>query len=168
MKNVFILTLSLLSLVFGTNTYAQSEESRTKIQMTINFKAKIIVTELNGLSFSLARNPDEIPAGKTSKDSLASKTYGYSQSSIYLTLDTKKISDELLSVFAKKQATFDGSITIVDTFGKNLTKTIKFKQASLYSYSDQVSTTAYSETYGAASLSFNAKEISINGITLEQ
>ena len=168
MKKIFVFTLSLLSLFLVSNSYGQSDENRIKIQMTVIFNGKNIVTDLNGISTSLARAYDEAVDVKAVKDSSLTKSIGYNPSGVYLTMDAKKISDELLTVFAKKQNRFDGTITIVDTYGKNPTRTIKFKQASLYSYTDQVSAGGYGETYGSAAISISCKEVSVNGVTIEQ
>ncbi|WP_345950015.1 type VI secretion system tube protein TssD [Mucilaginibacter sp. PAMB04274] len=167
MKTVFAFTSSLLLLFFATHTRAQTEESRTQIQMTIVVAGKNIVTDLNGVSTSLSRNYEETPVIAT-KDTSKSKLPGYYPAGFYLTLDAKKISDDLLRVLAKKRNRFDGTITIVDTYGKKPTRTIRFKQASLYSYSDQMSAAGYSDTYSAAAISISCQEVSINGIVIEQ
>lgn len=165
---IFAFTLSLFLLFSLTSAFAQSEDNRTKIQMTVTFGGKSVVTDLNGVSTSLSRNYEETPVIKAAKDSVKNKMPGYYLGGFYLTLDAKNISDDLLRVFARKQNRFDGTITMVDTYGKNPTRTIKFKQASLYSYSDQLSAGPYSETYGTAAISISCKEVSINGIVIEQ
>jgi hypothetical protein len=167
MKTILACILSLLLLLYVTPTHAQTEENRTKMQMTVVFAGKNIVTDLNGISTTLSRNYEETPAIAT-KDTAKVKAAGYYPGSFYLTLDAKKISDDLLRVLAKKHNRFDGTITIVDTYGKNPTRTIRFKQASLYSYSDQMSAVAYSDNYGAAAISISCQEVSINGIVIEQ
>ncbi|WP_345953975.1 type VI secretion system tube protein TssD [Mucilaginibacter sp. PAMB04168] len=167
MKTIFAFTSSLLLLFFATHTRAQTEEGRTQIQMTIVVAGKNIVTDLNGISTSLSRNYEETP-GIAAKDTSKSKFPGYYSGGFYLTLDAKKISDDLLRVLAKKRNRFDGTITIVDTYGKKPTRTIRFKQASLYSYSDQMSASGYNDTYGAAAISISCQEVSINGIVIEQ
>jgi 6-phosphogluconate dehydrogenase (decarboxylating) len=169
MKNLLSLTtFCLLSLVLVKATYGQSEENRTKIQMTINYGGKNIVTDLNGVSTSISHVSDDTPTVTTANDSVKNKIPEYSQGTLYLMVDAKRISDDLLKVFAGKQNKFDGIITVTDTYGKNPTRTFQFKQATLYTYSDQVSAGAYSENYGASSFSFGCKEISINGIRIEQ
>ena len=169
MKKIFAFTFSLIILSsLLAKTFAQSEDNRTKIQMTITFGGKNIVADLNGVSTSLSRSYEDAPVVEAVKDTLKSKTPAYNPGALYLTIDAKKISDELLKVFARKKNRFDGLITIVDTYGKNPTRTIKFKNASLYSYSDQVSAGAYSESYGASAISISCPEVSINGITIEQ
>ena len=169
MKNLFAFsfTFFLLSIIFRP-TYAQSDENRTKMQLTVNFGGKSIVTDLNAVSTSLSRGYDEGLSDPTVKDSVKNKIPWYSSGTFYLTIDVKKVSDELLTVFAKKQNRFDGAITIVDTYGKNPTRTIKFKQASIYSYSDQFSAGSYSENYGTSAISISCKEVFINGIKIEQ
>ena len=93
----------------------------------------------------------------------------YNPNASYLTFEVKNISDELLTIFAKKKNLFDGTITIVDTYGKIPTRTIKFKKAGLYNYSDQISGGIYSaDSYSSAAVSISCKELSINGILIEQ
>ncbi|WP_345949271.1 type VI secretion system tube protein TssD [Mucilaginibacter sp. PAMB04274] len=116
----------------------------------------------------MSRSYDETPVTAAAKDTLKNRSLAYYPGALYLTVDAKKVSDEMLKVFAKKQNRFDGLITIVDTYGKNPTRTIKFKKASLYSYSDQLSAGSYSETYGTAAISFSCQEVSINGVIIEQ
>ena len=168
MKKIIASAFSLFLVFFATGVSAQSDENRTKLQMTVSFNGKNIVTDLNGVSTSLSRVYDETPALKAAKDSLKNQLPAAYLKSFYFTIDAKKISDDLLRVFAGRKNKFDGTITIVDTFGKNPTRTIKFKEASLYSYSDQISATSYSETYGSASISISCQEVSINGILIEQ
>lgn len=168
MKTLTAITFLLFLLVCSNSVSAQSDESRTKLQMTISFNGKSIVTDLNGVSTSLSRIYDETPAIKTTRDSLKAQLPSAYLKAFYLTIDAKKISDDLFRVFAGKQNKFDGIITVIDTFGKNPTRTIKFKQASLYSYSDQMSVSSYSDTYGSASISISCQEVSVNGILIEQ
>jgi hypothetical protein len=166
MKMIFAFTSSLL-LFLVTPTHAQTEESHAKIQMTVVVAGKNVVTELNGVSTTLSRNYEETTI-IAAKDTSKSKAPGFYPGTFYLTIDAKKISDDLLRVLAKKQNRFDGTITIVDTYGKNPTRIIRFKQASLSSYSDQMSAGSYGENYGAAAISINCQEVSINGIVIEQ
>jgi hypothetical protein len=167
MKRIFALTFSLLSLLLVTRVAAQSEESRTKIQMTVTVNGKSIVTDLNGVSTSLSRNYEDVTVTKAATDSLKTKLPSYYSGGFYLTLDAKKISDDMLRVFAKKQNKFDGTITMVDTYGKLPTRTILFKQASLYSYSDQMSASSYVEAYGSTAISITCQQVSINGVAFE-
>jgi len=167
MIKIIASTFSLFLLLFATGVSAQSDENRTKLQMTVSFNGKSIVTDLNGVSTSLSRVYDET-ALKAAKDSLKNQLPAAYLKSFYFTIDAKKISDDLLRVFAGRKNKFDGTITIVDTFGKTPTRTIKFKEASLYSYSDQISASSYNETYGSASISISCQEVSINGIVIEQ
>jgi len=168
MKNFPFILIFLFTIIFSQPVFAQGDEGRTKIQMTINYGGKTVVTDLNSIGTSLSRGYEEEQPSVTAKDSVKTKPTGYSPNAFYLTIEAKKISDDLLTVFAKKQNRFDGTITIVDTYGKNPTRTIKFKQASLYTYSDQLSAGPYNEGYGSAGLSFTCKEVSINGILIEQ
>lgn len=167
MKNLVAITFLLL-VCLGKTTYAQTEENRTKIQMTITYGGKSIVTDLNSISTSLSRSADE-PVAESVKDTVKSKAPIYNPGAFYINVDAKRISDDLLRAIAKKQSRFDGVITIVDTYGKIPTRTIKFKKGSLYNLSDQLSSASYSgEAYGSSALSFSAQEISINGIVIEQ
>ena len=166
----FAFTLSIAALL-TTQTFAQSEEHRNKIQMVINYGGKPVSTELNSLSTSLSRTADEeLPALVANPDTSKSKIKIPSAigTAFYLTMDAKQIDTEMLKVFSKKQTRFDGTITITDTYGKNAPRVIKFKQASLYNYSDQYSATSYSDAYSSSVISIVCKEITINGITIEQ
>jgi hypothetical protein len=168
MKKLFSFAFLVVLLSVSISTYAQPEENRTKIQLTVLFGGKSIMTDLNGVSTSLSRNYDVTPVINVAKDSVNNKIPESNPGAFYLTLEAKKVNDDLLKVFAKKQNRFDGTITIVDTYGKNPTKTIKFKQASLYSYSEQLSAGSYSETYGTAVLSITCRDVAINGVSIEQ
>lgn len=140
----------LLSITVWQSAYAQSDENRTKMQLTVVFNGRSIVTDLNSVNTSLSRSYDDVAPAAGVKDTSKTKTASLYPGAFYVTVDAKKVSDEMLMAFAKKQSHFDGTITIVDTYGKNPTRTIKFKQASLYSYSDQFSTASYGESYGAS------------------
>lgn len=171
MRKLFALVLTLtLSVCLGKTIYAQSDESRTKIQLAITFRGKSIVTDLNSVATSLSRYYDTSPMSAAVKDTTRKslQTASVNQGQYYINMDAKSISDELLKILAGKQNRFDGSITITDTYGKKPTRTIAFKQAALYSYSDQYSTMSYSESYASTAISLDCKELSINGIALER
>lgn len=158
----------LLSLTFMNSGYAQGDENRTKLTMTITYGGKTVVTELNSISTSVTRSPEEETVGTKPADTAKNKMAALYPGSCYLSIDAKRVTDDLLKVFAKKQTRFNGVITIVDTYGKYPTRTMKFNNASLYSYSDQAATSTYNDSYGSTSISFFCKELSINGIVLEQ
>ncbi|WP_462267383.1 type VI secretion system tube protein TssD [Mucilaginibacter sp.] len=169
MKKLLTISLiALLSALFVKPVVAQTEDSRTKLQLTIVFQGKSIVTDLNSVSTSLSRSYEDLKTVSSIKDSVKNSLSSYYPGALYITVDAKKVSDDLLRVFAKKQTRFDGMITVVDSFGKNPPRTIKFKQASLYTYSDNLSGTTYSDAYGSVALSFSCKDVSINGIPIEQ
>ena len=155
-------------------TLAQQGESRLKIQLSIDRGGKKIVTELTSVSTSIARYGEEatkaIPLNP--KDTLSARANlsspVYNSGQLYFSMDSQKFGDELLQVFAKKTGTFDGVITVVDAYNKLPTRTIAFRQASLTSYSDQVSAGIYGDSYGAASVSISCKTLSINNILIEQ
>ena len=160
------LTCSVL-LTSGQAAFAQTESNRTNINLTISYGGKTITTELTNLSFSLGRYGDEADATLKGRDTAKKPAVLYKSTSAILSMEVKRVSDDMLRVFSKKQNRFDGTISIVDNFGKLPTRTIKFKQASLSSYSDQYSAASYGEYYGASSISINCSELSINGITVE-
>ena len=170
MKASFIFSIAAFFMLNAVqhSAFAQGEEERIKVKLSLNFGGKVIVSDLTSVSTSLTRSYDEQPSDNLVKDSTKSSVAMSTPGTFYLSMDAKNMSDDLLKVFAKKQNRFDGTITIVDSYGKNPTRTIKFKQASLYSYSDQMSDTAYRDGYGAYAISLFCREISINGITLEQ
>ena len=172
MKNLFLFTLSLISLTFlASQTFAQSEELRNKIQLIITHEGKSITADLNSLSTTISRTSEEdIAEVKTAADTSKTKlpSPGTTGSAFYLSFDIKQMSNDLLKVFARKKTRFDGTITITDSYGKNAPRSIKFKQASLYNYSDQFSSASYGDTYGSSVIAIMCKEVAINGITIEQ
>lgn len=66
------------------------------------FGGKTIVTDLNGINTSLSRSYNEATVSKAAKDSVKSKISGYYPNAFYLTMDAKKISDDLLRVLPKR------------------------------------------------------------------
>lgn len=169
MKNLLAFTLTLLLAVSFTGTHAQSDD-RTKILLTVMYHGKSIVADVNSVSTTLSRAYNDAPPAAGIKDTSKTKNELslYKDAALYLSLDIKNISDELFQVLAGKKEPFDGTITIIDNYGKKPTRTIKFKQASLYSYNDQFSTASYNDSYGTTAISIICKEASINGITFEQ
>jgi hypothetical protein len=168
MKNLRTLALGLLLvLLLGNKASAQMEENRTKIEMTLYFGGKTVVTELVSLSTSITRNYDEPAPSLPAKDSLKKEAAPEKPGSAYLTMEIRRISDDLLRIFSKKQNRFDGTITIVDTYGKLPSRTFKFKQAMLATYSEQSAAASYGESYGAGYFSITCPEVTINGIAIE-
>lgn len=168
MKHTIALILLLACTSVGaTIGFAQQNENRTKMQLTINFEGKEIVTDLTGVSTSFSRNPEMLdPSASAAKDSIKTTTPDYYGGTIYLAVDANQISDDMLRVFAKKQTRFDGKITVVDTYGRMPSRTITFKKAAVQSFSQQMS--SYGESYGNSAMTFSCEEIAVNGINIEQ
>jgi len=173
-KNLNIALLVLLVAFLTSNASAQSAEQRNKMQMTVTYGGKTITTELNSMSTSLSRYEPEVvsaasvvaAAADTSKVKIKAPVSNIP--TFYLTLELKQISPELLNLMSKRTTRFDGTVTIVDTYGKYPNKVIKFKQAALYTYSDQFSAAPYNDGYSSAVISVSCKELSIDGVVLEQ
>lgn len=157
----------IISSITISKGLAQQNENRTKIQLTIIFEGKEIVTDLTGVSTSFSRNPENMDTSASSgKDTVKSSAFDYNNGTIYFGLDAHQISDDMLRVFSKKQTRFDGKITIVDTYARAPDRTITFKDAAVLSFSQQMST--YGESYGNSSMTFSCKDIAVNGIDIEQ
>ncbi|MEJ7560772.1 MAG: type VI secretion system tube protein TssD [Pedobacter sp.] len=174
MKNLFTTAILLALMILSFNGYAQ-EDSRIKIVLSVNANGKAINTPLNGVSTSVARYYDEAisaPVGAKAKDTVAAKlnvpATGVKAGIFYLNLDAKSVPDDLLKLIAGKNSTFDGTVTITDSFGKLPSRTIKFFKANLYSYSDQYSSTYYNDSVGSVAISISCSSLSINGILIEQ
>ena len=171
MKKLTALTLSFLLLIFFTKTLkAQTEDNRNKLQMTINYGGKIIISDLSSVSTALSRYSDYADL-KTAKDSVKANiknTADKQRGVIYLSLGVKKVNPDLLTLFSKRQTRFDGIISITDTFGKNPPTIIKFSQAALESYSDSFSSASYNDSYSTSTVSFSCTTLTINGVVLEQ
>ncbi|WP_166334280.1 type VI secretion system tube protein TssD [Sphingobacterium chungjuense] len=168
MKQTFVLIFVLaLSSILSSNGFAQQSDNRTKIQLTITFEGKEIVTDLTGVSTSFSRNPENVETlPSTAKDTVKPTTTDYYVGNIYLGVDAHQISDDMLRIFSKKQTRFDGKITVVDTYARTPDRTITFKDAAVLSFSQQMST--YGESYGNSAMTFSCKEIAVNGIDIEQ
>ncbi len=168
MKSLRILPLLFLFMShFGNKAYAQMEESRTKIELTIRSGGKTIVAELTSLSTSINRGYEEPVSPAGAKDSVKKKEDPYKTASAYLNMEVRRINDDLLRLFGNKQNRFDGTITIVDTYGKVPTRTFKFTQAMLSSYSEQNASASMGESYGSGYFSITCSNLTINGITIE-
>lgn len=154
---------------------AQTQEARMKIQLSITAQGKQLTTDLNSISTSVSRYYDELQqqpsttakASDSVKNSSNLPKTTYSPGAFYLNMEIRSMPDELLKVLASKGQTFDGKITITDTYGKTASRTLSFTKASLYSYTDQFASTYYADSYGSASVSFSCKTLSINGIAID-
>ena len=171
MKKLVTSSLLFLLLIAFTKTLkAQTEDNRNKLQMTINYGGKIIISDLSSVSTALSRYSDYADL-KTTKDSVKANIKGTADKQrgvIYLSLGVKKVNPDLLMLFSKRQTRFDGFISITDTFGKNQPIIIKFSQAALESYSDSFSSASYNESYSTSTVSFSCTTLTINGVVLEQ
>ena len=162
-----LIIVFLLALHLGSPVYAQMEESRTKIEMTIVSGGKTVITELSSVSTSLSRSYEETVPASAPKDSVKKDGFLLNAGSVSLNMEVKRVTDDLLKIFGKKKNQFDGTITVVDTYGKIPTRTFKFKGATLLAYSEQVSSVSYGDTYGSAFFSITCSDITINGIAIE-
>jgi len=170
MKN--LIKLSVLFLLFSLPSLLQAQNNdRFKITMTINHGGKNIASQITTVSYGVSRY--NYPAAPTATDATTkadSKDKNAAvpeRGSYYLSLMVKEVSNDLLKLFSKKDTKFSGTITVVDTYGKNAQKEIKFTSASLESYSDQFNSASYDDGYATASMSFTCNAITINGITME-
>ncbi|MCZ4223250.1 type VI secretion system tube protein TssD [Pedobacter rhodius] len=141
--------------------------------LNISVNGKTINAPLNSVSTSFSRYYDDdetAPAGK-SKDSTSTKSglslAGNKSGIFHLNLNAKNLPDEILKLMARKKSSFNGTITITDTYRKLSSKTIKFFKASLYSFSDHYSATYYGDSTGNIILLLNCNAMSINGISIE-
>lgn len=171
MKQLFTFTLAfLVSCTFIQRVNAQDDERRNKIQMVISYGGKTVTTELIAISSSISRYADEelSETSDTGKDTSGITSISTSRSNSFnLGMEIKKMDPELLKVLAKRKSYFDGTITITDSYGKNPTKTLRFKRAGLSSYSDHYTSASYSDAYGNISLSITCVELAIDGINIE-
>lgn len=167
MKQIItILTIVLLGSSFNAAN-AQSDDNRNKLELTIVYGGKTISAELISVSTSLSRSSYYDDAS-TIIDTAKSKTKTAAKhGAMYLSMMVKKVSVDLLRVFAKKEKKFDGNISIIDTYGKNPPMTLQFSGASLDSYSDQYSTTSYNDSYSGANVAITCTKLTVNGVEIE-
>jgi len=168
MKNFFKLNIILLLLCLSTSLAAQIEV-RNKIVMTINVNGKNITSDISTVSFGVSRYADySIPPASNDKDVKDKAIAAVNERGAYsLSIMVRKVDDDMLKLFSKKETRFDGTITITDTYGKNPAREIKFKKAALESYQDQFTATYYDDGYASASVMLNCAGLSINGVAFE-
>ena len=166
MKNIFKLSVFLV-LLLSTLTVAAQTDERNKIQMVVSYEGKTITADLTNVGMGITRYKDYAEPAAAATTTAAVKDKSVLQGAYYLTIGVKKVSNDLLKLFSKKQTVFSGTITITDSYGKNPPREIKFTNASLESYSDQFSTQSYDDAYSSAAISLSAKGLTINGVVLE-
>jgi hypothetical protein len=178
MKNLFLsIAIAIVNLGVAANSIAQTDERHNKVEMVVVQGGKTIKTELNSVSTSVTRyieneesnGPSVADVSDTGKAKHAGPVPVSSRSAgdFYLTIETRNLSPEMMRIFSKSNFRFDGTITVTEQFKQTPARTIKFKQAAVYSYSDQYSSVPYTDTYGNAVLSLSCKGLSVDGITLE-
>lgn len=176
MKRIIFLIVTAITLtVIAVQGFAQADERRNKVEMVVLQGGKAIKTELNSVSTSLTRYTDgaeqhdiKTAAGKdTSNTKIPISPIGRSGGDFYLTIEAKSISADMMKILAKSNARFEGTITVSEPLSQKPIKIIKFKQASVYSYSDQYTAVTYADAYGSAVLSLSCRELMIDGITIE-
>ncbi|RFZ95629.1 hypothetical protein D0C36_08960 [Mucilaginibacter conchicola] len=181
MKKAIFLITSFAMLLMAEQTFAQSEvqteEKKNKIVLTVMDGGKALNTDINSVSLSISRYedsdeaeaaPEVKPAGKdTSKIKIPNRILKQANGISYLSIEAKSLSPELMKILAKSKSKFDGSITITDPATKKVIKSLKFKQASLYSYSDNFSALSDSYGYGSSVISINCKGLSIDGVSFD-
>ncbi|QSW88787.1 MULTISPECIES: hypothetical protein [Flavobacterium] len=150
--NKKILSFLLISFLFLTQiTYAQLEEKRTKVEITVKDGNKTITVPVRTATVSFTK-------GIASQDPL-DKT---DNRNYYLTVDFEKQDTNLLRAFASHKNGLDGQITMIDTFGKLPTRKFEFKGGKLDSLSDQLSADYTSSYY-----SIYCNLLIIDGVTIE-
>ena len=154
LKNLFFICVLLF---LGNAALAKTEPNRFKIDLAIEYSGKKLVTTLGSVNLSLNRYDEKVAVNSASY-----------ASSFYLNMDTKSVSDDMLRVISKRSSRFNGIITIKDTYSKLPDRTIKFAQASVTNFSDQYTAASYGDYLSNFVFNITCKEISINGIPIEQ
>lgn len=175
MKKTLFLAIMFAILLNSMQIFAQTDETKNKVVMTVIDSGKPIITELNSVNLSVNRyegdteEPEEAknPGKDTTKVKLANKILKPANGVSYLTMEAKTLSPEMLKVIAKSKATFDGSIVISDAATKKTLKTLKFSRGTLYSYSDQFSAVGYSDSFGSSVLSIYCRELTVDGVIFQ-
>lgn len=148
--------LSLLFIFFcffAQISYGQTEEKRTKIEITVKDGNKTITAAVRSATVSFTRNstlPSKDPLDKTD-----SKNH-------YLAIDFEKQNIALLNAFAKNKNGIDGELTMTDTYGKTPSRKFEFKGATLDALSDQLN-----GDYSSSYFSLNCRSLIIDGVTIE-
>ncbi|WP_037500434.1 hypothetical protein, partial [Sphingobacterium deserti] len=155
--------LSLLVLFFFAfvqKTYAQVDEQRFKIELSIQAGNKTAKTLLNSSSISFSRQEAYagVDSAKTQAASAGTNTIPQIPREIYLSADAASVSKEAMELLAQHKGTLKGSIIVTDAYNQSQVKTIQFSEALLSGYSDQVSSYGYNGKPGSVAFSFVCKE----------
>ena len=167
MKKLFKFEILLFLLCLSSSLMAQTEE-RNKIVMTVNYGGKNITAELTSVNFGVSRYADySTPLPADDKTATKDKTLVNERGAYSLAIMIKKVDNEMLKLFSKKETRFNGTITITDTYGKNPPRELKFTKGALESYQDQFTSAYYDDGYSSSSIMINCSNITINGVAFE-
>ncbi|MCP2029644.1 hypothetical protein L1276_004838 [Flavobacterium sp. HSC-32F16] len=150
--NKKILSLLVICFCFLTQiSFGQSDDKRTKIEITVKDGNKTITVPIRSATVSFTKGTNY----KDPEDKTDNRSY-------YFSLDFEKQDINLLRAFATSKNGLDGQITMVDTYGKTPARKFEFKGAKLDSLSDQL-TGDYSSSY----FSLYCSLIIIDGVTIQ-
>ena len=163
--------LSLLAfffVAFTQNTYAQVDEQRFKIELSIQAGNKTAKTLLNSSSISFSRQEayTGVDSTKSQAASVGTNTVPQIPREIYLSADAPSVSKEAMEIFGQHKGKLKGTIIVTDAYNQSQVKTIQFSDALLSGYSDQVSSYGYNGKPGSVAFSFICKELVVDGVKL--
>lgn len=165
LTSLFILT-SLLSIHLPS--FAQADEQRFKIELSISAGGKTAKTLLNSSSISFSRQ-DVYTLADSSKSSVVDQTTNKAPQlprDIYLSADANSISTDAMEILAKHKGALSGTIIVTDAYNQSQVKRIQFSNALLSGYSDQISSYGYNGKPGSVAFSFLCKELTVDGISI--
>lgn len=166
MKKTLFFLVTILSVCTISKSFAQ-EAPRYKMEMTIEANGKSSKVEVSSVNYSITRNTYDISAEPKKEKEKSKEMYSIpAPQEFYLSVTLNKIDKNLLSIIANKKTTSNGVIVITDTYGKDETRKLEFRNAMLTGLSESLS--SYNTSYGGAgSLSVSAKELIIDGIAIQ-
>lgn len=162
------LLMLMLLLTIRIPSFAQADEQRFKIELSISAGEKTAKTLLNSSSISFSRQDvySLTDSGKSSATDQATNRAPQLPRDIYLSADASSISSDAMEILAKHKGTLSGTIIVTDAYNQSQVKRIQFSNALLSGYSDQISSYGYNGKPGSVAFSFICKELTVDGVSI--
>ncbi|GHE49208.1 hypothetical protein [Sphingobacterium griseoflavum] len=168
-KTLLPICFMALFLSVSLRTFAQNDEQRFKIELSISAAGKTAKTLLNSSSISFSRQDTYNSVDSMQKKSAeiqGSNTAPQLPHDIYLSADASSISTAVMEILATHTSVFSGSIIVTDAYNQSKVKHIQFSDARLSGFTDQVSSYGYNGKPGSVAFSFICKTLAVDGIPI--
>ncbi len=149
MNKIFFTITIISSLFFSALTFAQQDDKRIKIEISLKDGNKLVKAPVRSATFSFTK-------------SVVNSETNESKNNYYFSLDFEKQDIVLLTALMKNKAGIDGQITMTDSYGKQATRKFDFTKGRIDSMSDQI-TADYNSSY----MSLICDSLIIDGVKID-